>query len=148
MISADKFTDASKRICALAMSDAVRLKHPVVGTEHLLAAIMGDTHNNAKSILEELGITGAQVLHQLLLLEIPLSRNKPPLDLAPIAEKVLYAAGIEAWDRAGFGHYLVDTEHFLLAMAKEDCAAIKMLEACGLPRAKLLAHVHGWLGQK
>jgi len=145
MISADKFTDASKRICALAMSDAVRLKHPVVGTEHLLAAIMGDTHNNAKSILEELGITGAQVLHQLLLLEIPLSRNKPPLDLAPIAEKVFVKSIGEA---AAVGHPYVGPEHFLLAMAKEDCAAIKMLEAGGLPRAKLLAHIHGWLRQK
>ncbi len=141
MISADKFTDASKRMCALAMSDAVRLKHPVVGTEHLLGAIMGDTHNNAKSLLEELGVTGAAVLHQLLILEIPLSRNKPPLNLAPIAEKVFVKSVEEA---KALGHPYIGPEHFLIAMAKEDCAAIKMLEACGLPREKLLAHVHGW----
>ncbi len=144
MISADKFTEASQRMCALAMSDAVRLKHPVVGTEHLLGAIMGDTHNSAKSLLEELGVTGAAVLHQLLILEIPLSRNKPPLNLAPIAERVFTRAVDEARDRAGFGHYLVGPDHFLLAMALEDCAAIKMLEACGLPREKLLTHLRGW----
>lgn len=139
MISAERFTVAAKRMCALAMSDAARLKHPLVGTEHLLGAIIGDPLANVgKNILLSLGVTPAQVLHQLLILEIPLSRNQPPLNLAPIAEKVFVKA-VSIADE--LREPLVGTEHFLAAMAVEDCAAIKMLEAIGVPRARLLTYV-------
>jgi ATP-dependent Clp protease ATP-binding subunit ClpC len=117
------------RICAAAQPDAARLHHPSVGTEHFLGAIMGDTGNGAKRALERMGVTKAQVLHQLLLLEIPMSRNQPPLELAPIAHRVLAKALEERVHRQAMQ---VLPDHLLLAMCVEECAASHMLGALGL----------------
>jgi ATP-dependent Clp protease ATP-binding subunit ClpC len=144
MFNPDHFTGAAKRMCALAMNDAARLKHPCVGTEHLLCAIMGDPQDNpGKHVLISLRVKPAELLNQLLMLEIPLSKNKPPLRLAPIAERVFGKVAMEAKD---LGFPYVGTEHFLLAMAKEDCAAIKMLENLGVKREELITRLLSMLG--
>lgn len=137
----DRASPALRRICALAMSDAVRLHHPTVGTEHFLSAIMGDQgeDNIARRILLAAGATPARVLAELLKLEIPMSRNKPPLALAVMAQEVM---------RAMLRYYyaspkkVLDTLHLLRAIAwHPDCAAMRMLEAVGVPNDKVLAMV-------
>ena len=134
----ERATPALKRICALAMSDALRLRHPMVGTEHFLAAIMGDEDNTACKVLTALGATGPAVLAQLLNLQIPLSWNKGPLDLAPMAEKTLRDAIQEA---DAMHSRWVGTEHLLLGItAQEQCAAVQMLEAVGVLWAPLRYH--------
>jgi len=139
----DRFNAATRRMCVLAMSDAVRLKHPAVGTEHLLCAIMGDPEENrGKHVLLALRVKPAELLQQLLALEIPLSKNKPPLPLAPIAEKV-FAKVIE---QAATSTGDIGPEHFLLAMTNEDCAAIKMLENLDVNRFALRAMVMNQMG--
>lgn len=142
MIDPSHFAKDMFRICALAMSDAARLQHPCVGTEHFLSAIMGDVDNGAKRALARMGVTGAKVLHQLLILQIPLSHNKPPLQLAPIADKVLVKALEEQLAR---GDLQMTAEHLLLAMCVETCAAADMLRAIGASpenvRAAVLAQL-------
>ncbi len=144
MFNPERFTAAAKRMCVLAMSDAARLKHPAVGTEHLLCAIMGDPEDNlGKRVLISLRVKPAELLNQLLMLEIPLSRNKPPLPLAPIAEKVFAKVATEA-ELAGSTN--IGPEHFLLTMSLEDCAAAKMLDNLGVNRLQLRARIISMLG--
>jgi ATP-dependent Clp protease ATP-binding subunit ClpC len=130
MIPLDKCNDAMRRVVTIAMSDAYRLKHPAVGTEHLLAAIMGDAHNEAALALMSLGITRAQMLATLLSLEIPCKIVTPPLPLAPIASQV-FALMIQEWKAHPESH--IGPEHLLLAMTQlPECAAMQMLLAMGV----------------
>ncbi len=133
----ERASPALRRICALAMSDAVRLHHPTVGTEHFLSAIMGDQgeDNHARKILLAAGATPARVLAELLKLEIPMSRNKPPLKLAMLAEKVIGSMVYHP----GPAPAILNTLHLLRAIAlRPDCAAMRMLEVVGVPAEKVL----------
>lgn len=131
----ERASPALRRIAALAMSDAVRLHHPTVGTEHFLAAIMGDQGGDsaARKVLLAAGATGPLVLAELLKLEIPMSNNKPPLKLAKKAEEVV--AGMLSQVREP---QILNTLHLLRAIAYHpDCAAMRMLEVIGVPAAKV-----------
>jgi ATP-dependent Clp protease ATP-binding subunit ClpA len=131
----ERASPALRRICALAMSDAVRLHHPTVGTEHFLSAIMGDQgkDNHARRVLLAAGATPARVLAELLKLEIPMSNNKPPLKLAAKAQLIFSTL---LWD--GPQPKIYDTPHLLRAIALHtDCAAMRMLEAIGVPAEKV-----------
>jgi hypothetical protein len=133
----DRASPALRRICALAMCDAVRLHHPTVGTEHFLSAIMGDQgeDNIARRILLAAGATPARVLAELLKLEIPMSRNKPPLKLAVMADEVFCTVLLSEPPPAR-----LSILHLLRAIARHpDCAAMRMLEAVGVPAEKILA---------
>lgn len=136
MSTNESFSPATRRICELAHSDAVRLKHPLVGTEHLLSAIMGDVPGNAaQRILTLAGAKPAEVLQQLLLLEIPLSHKTPPLALAPVAETVFEHAVYLAH------HQRVEPEHFLHAIIDRPCAAHEMLKAIGVDLVLVRVHL-------
>jgi ATP-dependent Clp protease ATP-binding subunit ClpC len=140
----ERFNSAARDIAALSMSDALRLNHPAVGTEHILAAIMGHAHNEAAFSLLSLGITRAETLHALLSLEIPCKILKPPLPLAPIAQKMLWLAITES-NECQSAH--VGPEHFLLAMTRlPECAGIKMLEQMGLTAEQVRACMKGRMG--
>jgi hypothetical protein len=131
----ERASPALRRICALAMSDAVRLHHPTVGTEHFLSAIMGDQgeDNHARRILLAAGATPARVLAELLKLEIPMSRNKPPLELAMMAEKVIEALLCQVPPPG-----TLSPVHLLRAFVwQPHCAAMRMLEVVGVPLEKL-----------
>ncbi len=126
----DKCNDALRRVVTGAMSDAHRLKHPSVGTEHLLASIMGDGHNEAAYALLSLGITRAQTLATLLSLEIPCKLVNMPLPMAPITERV-FGLLIQEWKANPESH--IGPEHLLLAMAQvPDCSAMQMLGSMGV----------------
>jgi len=55
-ISPVAFNDEARRIIELAREKAMQYKHPYVGTEHLLLAILEDEDNVAAEILYEVGI--------------------------------------------------------------------------------------------
>lgn len=138
---ASRCDEALKRVCALAMTDAARLYHPSVGSEHFLGAIMGDEHNEGAKALAQMGITRVGTLAQLLLLEIPCKKIPLPLPLAPFMEKV-FAWMVSEAEAVKSRH--IGVEHLLLAMTREpECAAMLMLHAMGAPaemvRAKIKA---------
>ncbi len=130
MIPLDKCNDAMRRVVTGAMSDAHRLKHPAVGTEHLLASIMGDGHNEAAFTLLSLGITRAQTLATLLSLEIPCKLVNPPLPMAPVTAQV-FSLMLQEWRAHPESH--IGPEHLLLAMTQlPECAAMQMLRSMGV----------------
>lgn len=140
----DKFSPLVNEIAVLAMSDASRLKHPFVGTEHILGAIMGHAHNEAAFALMSLGITRAETLHVLLNLEIPCKDIPPPLPLAPLAQKMLWEAVRESIECKSPS---IGPEHFLLAMTSvPECAGMKMLEQMGLTVEQVRACMKGRMG--
>lgn len=61
-LSPNDFTPRSKRIIELAMSEARRLGHNYVGTEHLLLALISDPESYAVRFLSQLGVKPADIL--------------------------------------------------------------------------------------
>jgi ATP-dependent Clp protease ATP-binding subunit ClpC len=55
-----ELTVASRRDVDLAVDEARRLRHPYVGTEHLLLGVICDEENASAAALRELGVTEAR----------------------------------------------------------------------------------------
>ncbi len=126
----DKFSNAAREIAQQTMTDTIRLVHPLIGTEHILFAIMGHAHNEAAYALMSMKITRAMTLSEFLKLEIPCKEVKPPIPLAPMAQKVFALSVVEA---AECKSPKIGPEHFLLAMTRmPECAGMKMLENMGV----------------
>lgn len=136
---ANRCDEALKRVCAIAMSDAARMYHPCVGSEHFLGAIMGDGRNEGSKALMQMGVTRVGTLAQLLMLEIPCKKMPLPLPLAPFMEKVFSWMVSEA-DAMKSKH--IGVEHLLLAMTREpECAAMLLLHAMGAPAEMVRAKI-------
>ena len=61
-LTPNDFTPRSKRIIELAMSEARRLGHSYVGTEHILLAIISDPESYAVRFLSQMGAKPADIL--------------------------------------------------------------------------------------
>ena len=60
-----RLTPRAKRVIALAVAEADRLRHRRIGTEHLLLGLLREGDGIAADALQRLGVTRAQVRTQL-----------------------------------------------------------------------------------
>jgi ATP-dependent Clp protease ATP-binding subunit ClpC len=114
----ERFTDRARRVMHLANEEAVRLRHGVIGTEHVLLGLLKEGHGVAIQVLESFGIKldEARTKVEALLekgTEEP-AGGKPPL--TPRAKTVLTAALDEA---KRLSHNYVGTEHLLLGLLRD-----------------------------
>lgn len=119
---------------ALAWGEAGRRGAETIGTEHLLLALLADTHGVAWRVMERLG-GGTEAIRADLQAELPAGDGEPsapdedlPLDLLPLtpeAQRAVEAARAESRRMAepsvGTGHLLLG----LLAQA-ESLAALSL----------------------
>jgi len=113
----DRFTKRARRVLHLAQEEAERLNSRVIGTEHLLIALLREDSGVAARILKELGITlpkvRAAVERRAGKASFPLDRR---LELADRTKRVVELAVNEA--RELKSRY-IGTEHLLLGIVKE-----------------------------
>lgn len=114
----DKFTDRARKVVSLARSEAKRLNHDYIGTEHLLLGMILEGGGIAANVMSNLGVEPDQVRERI---EELTSHNSSDvaqigdkLPLTPTAKKVLEYAIEEA--KAGY----VGTEHVLLGLLREE----------------------------
>jgi ATP-dependent Clp protease ATP-binding subunit ClpC len=113
----ERFTDDGRQAVELAQEEAQDLRHPHVGTEHLLLGLLRQKNGLAAQALTELGLTLEAAREQVE--RIIGSVEEPPsgrIPFTPRAEKVLALAVREA---QSLGHREVHTEHVLLAIRDE-----------------------------
>lgn len=116
----------TERTVTQARTEAVRLGHGQVGSEHLLLALLVRRSSDAAWLLEQYGWNADGVRAML-------ERGTPglplPQGLSAGARRILLAAGEAA---AGLGSALVLPEHLLLALLRAtDSAAARLLEQGG-----------------
>lgn len=122
-----RLSDRGRHVIALADREAQALRHDYVGTEHLLAALTLEEEGVAYGVLTGLGITNERVRVRIVQI-VDVGEVKVAADddadehghdrsLTPGAETVLKMALREA---LSLGHNYIDTEHILLALARED----------------------------
>ncbi len=125
-----KFSARVKQILNNSRSEAVRLGHDYIGTEHLLLGLMLDKDNLASKVLDSLAVNSADLKQSV---EQSIQRYSGPssnlnvgnINLNTQAEKVLKVTMLEA---KALRSEEVNPEHLMLSILKtKDNAASKIL---------------------
>lgn len=141
----DRLTERAQRVIRLAQEEMRVLKHPAVGTEHLLLGLIIEGQGVAAKSLANLGINGEKVKQEIL--NLIGEGDFPPqheLVLTPRAKKVLELAYEEARNQ-GVGY--IGTEHILLGIIREgEGVAARVLANLGVTADKIRSQVNEILG--
>ena len=126
-----RFTERAQRVFMLAQEEARRLRHPAVGTEHLLLGLLREGEGIAAKALQSLGLDLNKVREEVERIVAPGdSRVGDEVGLTPRAKKVLELAHEEG-RRQGVSY--VGTEHLLLGLIREgEGVAARVLISQGL----------------
>lgn len=141
----DRLTERAQKVIQLAQVEMRQLKHPAVGTEHLLLGLINEGQGVAARSLANLGINGEVVREQVLqLIGQGDATPKSELVLTPRAKRVLELAYEEARNQ-GVGY--IGTEHILLGLISEgEGVAARVLANLGVTGDKVRSQVNEILG--
>lgn len=62
----ERFSRSARQVVVVARDEAQRMRHPAIGTEHLLLGILGSAPNIAARALDERGISATAVRRRIL----------------------------------------------------------------------------------
>lgn len=141
----EMFTERARRVVLHAQKEAARLRHNVVGTEHLLLGLIKEGRGVAAKALESLDVDLGKVRmevekiigvgEQIVLGEVPFT---------PRAKRVIELALDEARQ---LGHNYVGTEHLLLGLIREgEGVAAQVLKNLGIDLESARKQVFKLLG--
>lgn len=150
-----RFTNPATRVIHLAQEEAQQLQASVIGVEHLLLGLLREEEGNAGQLLRHYGVTLAKVRNVLAeyipqLTEEPSSPTRVPLGAE--ARQALAYAMDEAKNiqQALDIPALVDTEHILLGLLREDDETTnritELLSEMGITCATLREEIYTTLG--
>ncbi|MBN1551285.1 ATP-dependent Clp protease ATP-binding subunit [bacterium] len=128
----EKFTDRARLVIMLAKSEAERLQHDVLDTEHILLGLIKEGGGIAMRALRKLNINPHTIQLQIERRVILGTRRSYRRDIpfSDLSKKVIEAAIYEAKE---LGQNYIGTEHILLGMVRErNGLAGKLLRDAGL----------------
>src|SRR5947207_5232790 len=137
MISPERFTDQAREALGRAQERVVRLRHPALDLEHVLAALLSPPEGLVGDALKRLGVD-AQAIAQRL--DAELARRPRGMAagggfITTRAKAVLEAAASEA-QHAGDSY--IGTDHLLAAaLADQAAPSTRLLAEVGLERQSL-----------
>ena len=126
----ERFTQRARSVLSQSETEAHRLGHGFVGTEHILLALLEVPEGIAMKVLDEVGISKPMVEEQVLeLIKRTTASEEGKLPFTPRAKAVLRGAVEVAMQ---LGHNYIGTEHLLLGLfGDEDSVAAKVLRDLG-----------------
>ncbi len=134
-----KFTRKSQEAIGAAQALARDRHHSQVGSEHLLAALIGQPEGVVLGVLERVGVSpksiGNKVDTALNALPQVYGETTQPPQIAPDAYKLLEAADEE---RRDLGDDYLSTEHLLLSMTKVVGGVGDLLRSLGVTTESVL----------
>lgn len=126
------FTPRARETFALAQSEAARLNHSFIGTEHVLLGLLKLNRGVAANVLRRQGVD-LQKIRTAIEENVgagPDIKVLNPIPFTPRVKRVLVTAHKEA---RALNHTYVGTEHVLLGlMSERDGVAARILEGFGL----------------
>jgi ATP-dependent Clp protease ATP-binding subunit ClpC len=111
----ERFTQRARRVLSLAHEEAERMRQPLIGTEHLLLALVQEEGGVAGRVLRELGLETDRVREITERISGYGKNESGKIDLSPGVQQVLEFAIEEA---RRMGHQYIGTEHLLLALIR------------------------------
>lgn len=127
----ERFTERARGVILLAREEAGRLRHDVVGTEHLLLGLIRIGGSGGVVALGRLGISLEVVEAEVrrVLADVPKRRGGRDVPFSPSARRVVERA-IESARQLGRSH--IGSEHLLLGLTMQTTSiASKILESHG-----------------
>jgi ATP-dependent Clp protease ATP-binding subunit ClpA len=115
----ERFTDRARQVVVLAQEESRTFGHGYVGTEHLLLGLLLEEDGMAGEVLRTFDLSIDSVRAQVeRLVDSPGRQARGEIAFTPRAKKsLLTASRLEA---GLLGEEAVDTEHFLLALLREE----------------------------
>jgi C-terminal, D2-small domain, of ClpB protein./UvrB/uvrC motif./ATPase family associated with various cellular activities (AAA)./Clp amino terminal domain./AAA domain (Cdc48 subfamily). len=139
-----RFTERAQKVMALAQEEAIRLRHPNVGTEHILLGLVREGEGIAAKALAALGLSPEKVRNEVENLIGIGTEPIPAPPFTPRAKKVIELSMDEA---RKLGHSYVGTEHILLGLIREgEGVAARVLGNLGVSLNKARQQVLQLLG--
>ncbi len=117
MSGLEKFTQSARRVLSLAHLEAERLQQPMIGSEHLLLALIQEDTGVAGRVMRELGVEIDRAREMVLRLGGMGGGPVDRIDLSADAQNILDLAVDEA-DQMNSKY--ISTEHLLLALVQSD----------------------------
>ena len=132
----ERFTERARSVLSQSETEAHRLGHGFVGTEHILLALFDVPGGIALKVLHGAGISKSIVEEQVLeLIKRTTASEEGKLPFTPRAKAVLRGAVEVA---AQLDHDYIGTEHLLLGLfGDEDSIAAKVLRDLGTSHGAL-----------
>jgi ATP-dependent Clp protease ATP-binding subunit ClpC len=116
----ERLTDRARRVLLqLANEQARRLRHPCIGTEHILLGLVEEGSGVAANVLKNLDVDLRKIAVEVdkVLLPGPDKMTARKLPQTPRAKRVIELAMEEA---RSLHHNYVGTEHLLLGLIREE----------------------------
>lgn len=137
----DSLSAQVRTIIELASTEARRLQHEYIGTEHLLLGLIAEGSGIAATLLRSRGLDYAHLHHEVEQLvqtgPVPVTSNELPL--TPRAKQALQFAEDDA---RIVGQPQIETEHLLVGLLREpDGVAGVILRKCGMDLKEVAAEV-------
>ena len=132
-----EFTKQAERVLETAKVLAKKMKHPYVGTEHVLLALRKEFMGVAGQVLEANKIDGDEITKLIVEMTATIEGGKKGrLEFSPRLEFLLDNALMEAVRQ---NSERIGTEHMLLAMMKDgDSVATRILATLNADLAKIV----------
>ena len=141
----NRFTQRAHKVLQLAQEEAIRLKHPAIGTEHILLGLIREGEGIAAKAIEQFNVDFSQIESSVEeLTGVGQQDVGPIVHYTPRAKKVLELSADES---RRLGHSYVGTEHILLALIREgEGVAARVLDNVGISLNKARQQVLQLLG--
>jgi mannose-6-phosphate isomerase-like protein (cupin superfamily) len=133
-------TERSRTALAIAKTEAQRLRHDFVGTEHLLLGLILEGTGIAAKVLADLNVTRDWAREEAARLVPPGTGPHVParLPLTPRVRQAFEEARLEA---RNLGHDYLGTEHLLLGLLAVPGVGGQIIANRGLTRAQVRAEI-------
>src|SRR6056297_2197927 len=132
-----KFTERARRVIAMAESEAKKLNHNYVGTEHILLGLVKEKKGIAGKVLSDKANLQENQIINVIKNIIGQGKNKVEgtVGLTPRSKKVLNLSMEQA---RKLDHNYIGTEHILLGLITEgEGVAIRILQEVGVDLEKV-----------
>ena len=144
----NSFTEKAEQALKQAKKVSARLKHPYIGTEHMLTGLLKVSSGTAGQVLENAGVTEDALTDMITELIAPEKDTavSGTRDFTPRARKILEDAKTEA---GRVREELTGTEHILIAILKDgECVASRLLNTMNIRLRELYTELVASMGAK
>jgi len=134
-----RFNERAQKVLSVAQREAQAMRHPYVGTEHMLLALVCEARDDVPELPENLTEDAVRSAIRIFIGQGTGLQN--PMELTPRAKKLLETSVREA---QRLGHPYVTSAHLWLALLSEDeGVAARILTTPGCNREQLKKSVLG-----
>lgn len=128
----ERFNQEARQLVVHTQAIARELRHPYIGTEHLLLACFASPEIAAGKALAALGLTAEDVRERVLAI-VGIGEGDPTDGQIPFTPRAKKALELALREALSLGHNEIESPHVLLGLVRQqDGVAMQVLAAAGI----------------